>query len=138
MVITNWEAILAKNLSRDFQVVMTATRQFQHVDGTWNPTDPARSIQPDAFPNNRDLSRHLFGNGVPVGDPLYGPARVRLANGGTQPNPLSTSWRIAYGTRGDGQIRNETARFRLNSPLYLSRFNRHPPRGYQMTIGYKF
>ena len=116
------------------------TRQFQHVDGTWNPTDPARFIQPEAFPNNRDLSRHLFGNGddnsldgggresgvayrpyslrvagqyfapadvrvsasyviqaggylgpvliqLPVGDPLYGPARVRLANSGL-PYPL--------------------------------------------------
>ena len=63
VVVTNVEAILAKNLSHNFQVMATATRQWQHIDGTWNPTDPARFIQPDAFPNNRDLSRHLFGNG---------------------------------------------------------------------------
>ena len=63
VVVTNLEAILAKNLSHNFQVMATATRQWQHIDGTWNPTDPARFIQPDAFPNNRDLSRHLFGNG---------------------------------------------------------------------------
>jgi hypothetical protein len=151
VVVTNWEAILAKNLSNDFQVVLTATRQFQHLDGTWNPTDPARFIQPDEFPNNRDLSSHLFGNGDdnsngggresgvaygpysvrlagqyfapwdirvsasyviqagrylgPVviqrssGDPLYGPATIRLANGTTQPNPLATACRFAYGTR---------------------------------------
>lgn len=231
VVVTNVEAILAKNLSHNFQVVATATRQWQHIDGTWNPTDPARFIQPDAFPNNRDLSRHLFGNGddnsldgggresgvayrpyslriagqyfapwhmkvaasyviqaggylgpvviqLPAGDPLYGPARVTLADGTTQPNPLNTAWRFAYGTRSDGQIRNETTRFlqlqigrefrlgadqrvettlgifnvfntgahtqwndsanRLNSPLYLSRFNRHPPRAFQLTLGYKF
>ena len=25
--------------------------------------------------------------------------------------PLATSWRFAYGTRGDGQVRNETTRY---------------------------
>ena len=91
--------------------------------------------------------------------------------------PLATSWRFAYGTRGDGQVRNETTRYlqlnlgrtfrfgqqsveagvgifnvfntgahtqwntganRLNNDLYLSRFNRHPPRAFQLTLGYKF
>ena len=230
VVVTNLEAIVAKNLSHNFQVMTSVTRQWQHIDGTWNPTDPARFIQPDAFPNNRDLSLHLFGNfddnslggggnetGVayrpfslrmagtyfapwsirasasyiiqaggylgPVvqqnasGDPLFGPGTVRLANGTTQSNPLATSWRFAYDTRSDGQIRNETARYlqlnlartfkfgrpsvetglgifnvfntgaftqwntganRINTPLYLSRFNRHPPRAFQLTLGYKF
>jgi hypothetical protein len=230
VVVTNIEAIVAKNLSHNFQVMTSVTRQWQHIDGTWNPTDPARFIQPDAFPNNRDLSRHLFGNGDdnsldgggnesgvayrpfslrmagtyfapwsirasasyiiqaggylgPVvqqnasGDPLFGPGTVRLANGTTQSNPLATSWRFAYDTRSDGQIRNETARYlqlnlartfkfgrqsvetglgifnvfntgaftqwntganRINTPLYLTRFNRHPPRAFQLTLGYKF
>jgi hypothetical protein len=229
-VITNVEAIVAKNLSHNFQVMGTVTRQWQHLDGTWNPTDPARFIQPDAFPNNRDLSRHLFGNGDdnsldgggaesgvayrpysvrlagqyfapwdlkvaasyviqaggylgPVvvqnatGDPVFGPGRVTLANGTTQPNPLATSWRFAYATRSEGQLANETTRYlqlnmgrtfkfgrqsfdanlgifnvfntgahtqwntganRLNNSLYLSRFNRHPPRAFQITVGYKF
>lgn len=114
---------------------------------------------------------------LPAGDPLFGTSTVRLANGTTQPNPLATSWRFAYGRRSDGQVRNETTRFlqlqlgrefrfgerrvettlgifnvfntgahtqwndganRLNSPLYLSRFNRHPPRGVQVTLGYRF
>jgi hypothetical protein len=230
VVVTNLEAIIAKNLSHNFQLVGTMTRQWQHLDGTWNPTDPARFIQSDAFPNNRDLSRHLFGNGDdnsldgggsesgvayrpysvrlagqyfapwdvriaasyviqaggylgPVviqnatGDPIFGPGQVRLANGTTQANPLATSWRFAYGTRSDGQIRNETTRYlqlnlgrtfkfgrqsvetglgifnvfntgahtqwnsganRLNNDLYLTRFNRHPPRAFQITLGYKF
>jgi hypothetical protein len=230
IVVTNMEAIVAKNLSHNFQVMGTFTRQWQHIDGTWNPTDPARFIQPDAFANNRDLSRHLFGNGDdnsldgggaesgvayrpysvrlagqyfapwevrvaasyviqsggylgPVvvqnatGDPVFGPGQIRLANGTTQPNPLATSWRFAYGTRSDGQLRNETTRYlqlnlgrsfkfgarsietgvgifnvfntgahtqwntganRLNNALYLSRFNRHPPRAFQVTLGYKF
>ena len=165
VVVTNLEAILAKNLSHNFQVVGTFTRQWQHLDGTWNPTDPARFIQPDAFPNNRDLSRHLFGNGDDnsldgggaesgvayrpvlgaagravlraVGHPSRGELRdsggrlsragaiqqlrpairssgreaFRLANGTTASNPLATSWRFPYGTRSDGQLRNETTRY---------------------------
>lgn len=62
VVVTSLEGIIAKQ-AKNFQLMMTLTRQWQHLDGTWNPTDPARFIQPDAFPNNRDLSRHLFGNG---------------------------------------------------------------------------
>jgi len=27
---------------------------------------------------------------------------------------------------------------RLNNTLYLQRFNRHPPRAFQLTLGYKF
>jgi hypothetical protein len=229
VVVTDFEAVLAKNLSNNFQLILTGTRQYQHLTGTWNPTDPARFIQPDAFPNNRDLSRHLFGNGddnsldgggaesgvayrpysvrmagqyhAPLGiklagsyviqsggylgpvqaqqaaDPVFGPGQVRLANGTTQPNPLATAWRFAYGTRSDGQIRNETTRYlqvnvgrevgigkhrvegnlgifnvfntgamtqwisganQITSPNYLARFNRHPPRAFQLTVRYKF
>ena len=229
VVVTNIEGIIAKNLSHGFQVMASLTRQWQEISGTWNPTDPARFIQPDAFPNNRDLSRHLFGNGDdnsldgggnesgvayrpfsvriagqyfapwsirvaasyviqsggylgPVviqsgSDPLYGPGTVRLANGTTQSNPLATSWRFNYATRSEGQVRNETARYlqlnlgrtikfgrqsvdaglgifnvfnngaftqwntnaqRINTTLYLGRFNRHPPRAFQLTLAYKF
>ena len=230
VVVTNLEAIVAKNLSHNFQFVSTFTRQWQHLDGTWNPTDPARFIQPDAFPNNRDLSRHLFGNGddssldgggaesgvayrpysvrvagqyfapwdirvaasyviqaggylgpvqvqLPAGDPIFGAGTIRLPNGTNASNPLATSWRFAYGTRSDGQVRNETTRYlqlnlgrtfrfgqqsietgvgifnvfntgahtqwqtganRLNSDSYLARFNRHPPRAFQLTLGYRF
>jgi Carboxypeptidase regulatory-like domain/TonB dependent receptor len=229
VVIQNYEAIVAKNMSHNFQVMMSLTRQFQWVDGTWNPTDPARFIQPGAFENNRDLSRHLFGNGddnsldgggnetgvayrpysvriagqylapwdfriaasyvIQAGgylgpvvrqvgaDPVFGPGRVTLANGLTQPNPLATAWRFAYDTRSEGQTLNETARYlqlninrsfrfgsrsietgvgifnvfntgahtqwntganRIGTTLYEARFNRHPPRAAQVTVGIKF
>ncbi len=230
IAVTNIEAIFAKNLSNNFQVMTSLTRQWQEIDGTWNPTDPARFIQPDAFPNNRDLSRHLFGNGddnsldgggnesgvayrpysvrmagqyfapwsvriaasyviqaggylgpviqqLASGDPIFGPSQVTLANGTRQSNPLATSWRFANATRSDGQIRNETTRYlqlnlgrtfkfgrssvetglgifnvfntgahtqwntgaqRINTPLYLGRFNRHPPRAFQLNFAYKF
>ena len=230
VVVTDLEAVLAKNLSHNFQVMMSLTRQWQHLNGTWNPTDPARFIQPDAFPNNRDLSRHLFGNGddnsldgggresgvayrpysvrvagqyfAPLGlkvagsyviqaggylgpvlvqqsasDPIFGPGQIRLANGTTQPNPLATVWRFAYPTRSEGQVLNEATRYLqlnigrefpvgahrvettvgifnvfntgahtqwndsanvLNNELYLSRFNRHPPRAFQVSVRYRF
>ena len=229
VIVTNLEAVVAKNLSHNFQVMASVTRQWQHLEGTWNPTDPARFIQPDAFENNRDLSRHLFGNGddnsldgggresgvayrpyslrmagqffAPLGikvagsyviqaggylgpvliqsaaDPRFGPGLVRLANGTTQPNPLATSWRFAYATRSEGQVLNEVTRYLqlnigrefnfgnqrietsvgifnvfntgahtqwndsanvLNNELYLSRFNRHPPRAFQLNLRYRF
>lgn len=229
VVVTSFEAIVAKNLRNNFQVMTSLTRQFQKLDGTWNPTDPARFIQPDAFPSNRDLSQHLFGNGddntldgggresgvayrpysirmagqyfapwafkvgasyvIQAGgylgpvvildraDSVFGPSRVTLANGTTQPNPLATAYRFAYATRSEGQARNETARYLqlnigreieigrnrlsatlgifnalntgahtqwntganvLNQANYLARFNRHPPRAYQLSLSYKF
>jgi hypothetical protein len=61
----NWSAMhyralqitVAKNLSRNFQAMAAIHQQWQNDSGTWNPTDPARFIQPDAFPNNRMLWR---------------------------------------------------------------------------------
>jgi len=63
VVVSNIEATVAKNMSHNFQMVLSLSRQWQHLEGTWNPTDPARFIQPDAFANDRDLSTQLFGNG---------------------------------------------------------------------------
>jgi hypothetical protein len=57
------EMTVAKNMSHNFQGTMSVTRQWQSIQGTWGPTDPARFLQPDAFPNNHDLSQYLFGNG---------------------------------------------------------------------------
>jgi hypothetical protein len=57
------EATLAKNMSHNFQGTLSVTRQWQSIQGTWGPTDPARFLQPDAFANNHDLSQYLFGNG---------------------------------------------------------------------------
>lgn len=63
VVVSNLEGTIAKNMSHNFQVLMSFSRQWQHLEGTWNPTDPALFIQPGAFPNDGDLSTQLFGNG---------------------------------------------------------------------------
>lgn len=167
VIVNAFEATFAKNMSNNFQVLASFTRQWQHLNGTWNPTDPARFLQPDAFDNNRDLSQQLFGNGddntlngggresgaayrpfslriggqwnapygisvggsyviqaggyvgpllvqLPANDPQvtqFGPSTVRLANGTTQPNPLALRLRFQGPTRGDGQIRNDDAKY---------------------------
>lgn len=49
------EATIAKNLSNNFQALIGINRQWQHFGGTWNPTDPARFIQPEAFPSDKLL-----------------------------------------------------------------------------------
>ena len=63
VIVNAVEMTFAKNMSHGFQLIASATRQWQHLNGTWNPNDPARFVQPDAFANNRDLSQQLFGNG---------------------------------------------------------------------------
>ena len=52
---TALEITAAKNLAHGVQFVVALNRQWQHLSGTWNPTDPARFIQPDAFANNKML-----------------------------------------------------------------------------------
>lgn len=167
VIVNAAEMTFAKNMSNNFQIIASGTYQWQRLSGTWNPTDPARFVQPDAFANNRDLSQQLFGNGddntlngggresgaayrpfsvriggqwnapwgisvggsyviqaggfvgpllvqLPANDPQvtqFGPSTVRLANGRTQPNPLATRLRFQGPTRGDGQIRNDDAKY---------------------------
>ncbi len=167
VIVNAVEVTLAKNMSHGFQIIASATRQWNWLSGTWNPNDPARFLQPDAFANNRDTSQQLFGNGeenslngggresgaayrpfsvriggqwlapwgISVGgsyiiqaggfvgplvtrlnatDPQvtqFGPATVRLADGTTQPNPLATRLRFVGPTRGDGQVRNDDAKY---------------------------
>lgn len=99
VVVNNLEATVAKNMSHNFQLVFSATRQWQHLQGTWNPTDPARFIQPDAFPNDRDLSTQLFGNGDHntldgrgrESGAAYRPYSVRLAS------QYNAPWNISIG-----------------------------------------
>ncbi|MGH9333751.1 MAG: TonB-dependent receptor, partial [Vicinamibacteria bacterium] len=160
---TALEITATKNLRNNFQLLASINRQWQSIQGDWNPTDPARFIQPDTFPNNHGLymprgnneenslpapggttltygptwidyslrfgGTYFAPKGIVVGmsyslvagpwsgpvvtrldanDPdvsRFGPARIPVAGGGTQPNPLNTTIRNAYATRGEGQVR---------------------------------
>ena len=46
-VVTAVEVVAAKNMSHNLQAMLSLSRQWQHLDGTWNPTDPAGFIQPN-------------------------------------------------------------------------------------------
>lgn len=228
-ILTAIDAVVAKNMSNGFQLMATFSRQWQKLDGTWNPHDPARFIQPNAFANSREIPRTagnneqntLDGSGSPVtaawrpftfrvvgqylapwsltvagsfilsagdysgpiairiaaADPTYGPSTFRLPTGSTVSNPLATTIRFKYPTRGEGQIGNESVkalqfklgrRFKLGpqeievagnffnvlnagnfqqyagganqeySTNYLRKFNRQPPRAFQITIVDRF
>ena len=41
---------------------------------------------------------------IAAADPIFGPALITLANGTTQPNPLATTNRFKFPTRGDDQV----------------------------------
>ncbi len=163
-VVTALEVVVAKNMSHNFQAMLSLSRQWQYLDGTWNPTDPARFVQPDAFATNRQLpatagnsdtntldggagstpafagfrpyavrgvGQYLAPWGIILSgsyevsagdytapivtklsapDSRVGPALVTLANGTKQPNPLATTIRFAFPTRGDGSVLNEATR----------------------------
>jgi hypothetical protein len=47
------EVTATKSMSHGLQWVANINRQWQNISGTWNPTDPARFIQPDAFANDK-------------------------------------------------------------------------------------
>ncbi|MBI4477892.1 MAG: TonB-dependent receptor, partial [Acidobacteria bacterium] len=49
------EITMAKSMSNNFQAMVGINRQWQHISGSWNPTDPARFIQPNAFANDKLL-----------------------------------------------------------------------------------
>ena len=79
---------VTKNLTRGFQAMAAIHRQWQKMSGTWNPTDPARFIAPDAFPNDKTLWRTRgpidqdslsTSGGTLSSAPMWQPYSVRLA-----------------------------------------------------------
>ena len=47
----------------NLQLIGGYTRTWDHVEGTWQPNDPASFIQPDAFPNDRGIGSFRGGSG---------------------------------------------------------------------------
>ena len=91
------EMTVTKNMSRGFQLIGGFTRQWHKIDGTWNPTDPARFVQPNHFANNANLYMprgNNDGNSLPdTGNALsYGPTWMKYRGnlGGVWQAP----WRI--------------------------------------------
>ena len=151
--------VVGSQRTRRSQFIVGYTRGFQHLDGTWQPNDPASFIQPTAFANNRGIgsirgneNNSLSGTAqarnpmwikhalrlagsynapwgltlssnlnifsgpytgpivriLPAPDPQFGPATLVLSNGRTVSNPLATTVRFAYPSRGEGQLQAPT------------------------------
>jgi hypothetical protein len=99
------EVTVAKNMSNNFQMLAGFNRQWQSFGGTWNPTDPARFIQPNAFPsdallymprgNNEDNSLPIAtGTTVHTYGPTWQKYSIRL--GGTYLLPWNVTLAGSY------------------------------------------
>ncbi len=54
LVYRGLEVAVGQRTSRS-QILVGYTRVWDHVEGTWQPNDPASFIQPDAFANNKGI-----------------------------------------------------------------------------------
>lgn len=106
---------IAKNLSHGFQLMASVHRQWQRLEPTgdpisplgWNPTDPARFIQPDAFPNDKNIWRaqgltdhnSLATGAALINNPIWAPGSYRLAGTWQAPYGMSVSsnWTAVMG-----------------------------------------
>lgn len=77
-VYNGFEVTVSKR-TRSVQILGSYGRNFQHIDGTWQPNDPASFIQPEAFPNDRGLGtiRGSTGAGQNVSNSLSGTEDTR-------------------------------------------------------------
>jgi carboxypeptidase family protein len=97
------EITVTKNMSRGFQFMAGVNRQWHKMTGTWNPTDPARFVEPDKFANNANLYMPRGNNdenSLPdTGNALsYGPTwmKYRMNFGGV--------WQAPYGINVAGNV----------------------------------
>jgi hypothetical protein len=63
-VYSGLELEASKQVSR-LQMLVSYTRQWRHLAGTWQPNDPASFLQPDAFPNDKGIgATHSTDNSI--------------------------------------------------------------------------
>jgi hypothetical protein len=55
IVLNALEITATQRIARKIQFMFGLTRQWEHMSGDWHPTDPARFVQPEAYPNNKLL-----------------------------------------------------------------------------------
>jgi hypothetical protein len=103
---------IAKNMSNGFQLMTSFHYQWAHLEPTgdpisplgWNPTDPARFIEPEKYPNDRNIWRAQGltdhnGYSSLINNPIWGRFSFRLA--GTWQAPygivVSSNWTVVAG-----------------------------------------
>ena len=110
------EMTLTKNMSNGFQFIAGINRQWHKIDGTWNPTDPARFVQPDHFANNANLYMPRGNNdenSLPdTGNALsYGPTWMKYRGN------FGAVWQAPWGIMVAGNLTVQAGPW-SGSPLY--------------------
>jgi hypothetical protein len=110
------EVTLTKNMSHGFQLIAGLNRQWHKIDGTWNPTDPARFVQPDHFANNANLYMPRGNNdenSLPdTGNALsYGPTWMKYRGN------FGAVWQAPWGINVAGNVTMQAGPW-SGSPLY--------------------
>jgi hypothetical protein len=110
------EMTLTKNMSHGFQLIAGFNRQWHKITGTWNPTDPARFVQPDHFANDANLYMprgNNDGNSLPdTGNALsYGPTWMKYRGN------FGAVWQAPWGINVAGNLTVQAGPW-SGSPLY--------------------
>jgi hypothetical protein len=97
------ELTVTKNMSHGFQFMAGFNRQWHKMTGTWNPTDRARFVQPNAFPNDANLYMPRGNNeqnSLPdTGNALsYGPTWMKYRGN------LAGVWKAPFGINVAGNL----------------------------------
>ncbi len=97
------EVTATKNMSHGFQFIAGFNRQWHKIDGTWNPTDPARFVQPNHFANNANLYMprgNNDGDSLPIsGNALsYGPTWMKYRGN------FGGVWQARWGINAAGNV----------------------------------
>ncbi len=81
--------------TRKVQLIAGYTRAWDHIDGTWQPNDPASFIQPEAFANDRGIGS--FRGGVSDANSYTNTWNTR--NSGWQDHQfrIGATWEAPYG-----------------------------------------
>jgi outer membrane receptor protein involved in Fe transport len=99
------EITITKTFSKGLQFVTGLNRQWQHFGGDWNPTDPARFIQPGTFASDTLLYMprgNNEGNSLPLGTGTtvhtYGPTwqKYSFRFGGTWRGPRGFNAALSF------------------------------------------
>jgi hypothetical protein len=110
------EMTVTKNMSHGFQLIGGINRQWHKMTGTWNPTDPARFVQPDHFANNANLYMPRGNNdenSLPdTGNALsYGPTWMKYRGN------FGAVWQAPWGINVAGNLTVQAGPW-SGSPLY--------------------
>ena len=87
--------LTATKRTQNFQLIAGYTRVWDHIEGTWQPNDPASFIQPDAFENDKGIGS--FRGGVSDGNSYTNQWNTRNSAWQEHQFKISASYNAPYG-----------------------------------------